>query len=74
MARDLIARMGRWACEVVAGVLAERGGQDDYSIFLALTDLQELNTWITGQRPNPARDGYVQAASRTFSPAKIRTS
>ncbi len=44
----------------VAGVLAERGGQDDYSVFLALPDLQELNTWLTGQRPNPARDGYVQ--------------
>lgn len=44
----------------VAGVLAERGGQDDYSVFLALPDVQELNTWVTGQRPNPARDGYVQ--------------
>jgi putative ABC transport system permease protein len=44
----------------VAGVLAERGGQDDYSVFLALPDLQELNTWVTGQRPNPARDGYTQ--------------
>ena len=44
----------------VAGVLAERGGQDDYSVFLALPDLQELNTWVTGQRPNPARDGYMQ--------------
>jgi len=44
----------------VAGVLAERGGQDDYSVFLALPDLPELNTWVTGQRPNPARDGYMQ--------------
>jgi putative ABC transport system permease protein len=44
----------------VAGVLAERGGQDDYSLFLSLADLQDLNGWVTGQRPNPARDGYMQ--------------
>jgi putative ABC transport system permease protein len=45
----------------VAGVLAERGGQDDYSAFLALPDVEELNTWVTGQRAQPARDGYMQA-------------
>ena len=55
----------------VAGVLAERGGQDDYSVFLALTDLQELNTWITGQRPNPARDGYMQATIVMESPEHV---
>ncbi len=45
----------------VAGVLAERGGQDDYGVFLALPDLEELNTWMTGQRSNRERDGYLQA-------------
>ncbi len=45
----------------VAGVLAERGGQDDYAIFLALPDMDDLNSWISGKRPNPARDGYDQA-------------
>jgi putative ABC transport system permease protein len=45
----------------VAGVLEERGGQDDYSIFLSLKDLQELNTWVTGERSSVERDGYAQA-------------
>jgi putative ABC transport system permease protein len=45
----------------VAGVLAERGGQDDYSVFLALENVDELNAWVTGQRPSHDRDGFVQA-------------
>jgi len=45
----------------VSGVLAERGGQDDYTVFLALNDLEDLNAWMLGQRPNRARDGYSQA-------------
>jgi putative ABC transport system permease protein len=45
----------------VAGVLAERGGQDDYAVFLALPDLEELNVWASGARPNRDRDGYLQA-------------
>lgn len=44
----------------VAGVLAERGGSDDYAVFVALADMDEFNTWTTGQRPNPARNGYSQ--------------
>jgi putative ABC transport system permease protein len=45
----------------VAGVLAERGGQDDYTVFLALPDVDELNAWATGQRPQHDRAGYAQA-------------
>lgn len=45
----------------VAGVLAERGGADDYSIFIALPDLEELNAWAAGQRVNREREGYSQA-------------
>ncbi len=44
----------------VVGVLAERGGQDDYSIFISLPDAQELTAWSTGEKPNWARDGYSQ--------------
>jgi len=42
----------------VTGVLKESGGQDDHTLYLALNDVLELNGWLTGQRPNPARDGY----------------
>jgi putative ABC transport system permease protein len=45
----------------VVGVLAERGGQDDFNLILSLADVENLNAWTTGQRPNPARDGYTQA-------------
>ena len=45
----------------VAGVLAERGGAIDYSIFIALSDLEELNLWATGRRVNREREGYSQA-------------
>lgn len=45
----------------VAGVLKESGGQDDYTLFLPLNDVIELNGWFIGQRPNPGRDGYSEA-------------
>ncbi len=45
----------------VGGVLAEGSGQDDYTIFMALEDVEELNTWYLGQRPNRRKDGYSQA-------------
>lgn len=55
----------------VAGVLAERGGQDDYTVFLALEDLEEINAWLLGQRPNRARDGYTQAVIVMESPEQV---
>jgi putative ABC transport system permease protein len=55
----------------VAGVLAERGSQDDYSVFLALPDLEDLNTWAIGQRPNPARDGYSRATLVMAAPDQV---
>lgn len=45
----------------VTGVLKESGGQDDYSLYLAVNDVLELNGWLLGHRPNPDRDGYQQA-------------
>ncbi len=46
----------------VGGVLEEGYGQDDYRIFLALDDVEDLNAWFNnGQRPNRRKDGYSQA-------------
>ncbi len=45
----------------VTGVLEESGGQDDYTLYLSLSDVLELNNWLTGQRANPGRDGYNRA-------------
>jgi putative ABC transport system permease protein len=45
----------------VAGVLAPRGFDYDYSIFLRLRDVEELNTWATGKQVNRRLSGYGQA-------------
>ncbi len=51
----------------VAGVLEESGGQRDYSLYLAVNDVVELNRWLTGTRSDPARDGYSQALVKVSS-------
>lgn len=55
----------------VSGVLAESGGEDDYTVFLALSDVIELNGWAAGQRPNPGRDGYSQAIVKVASADQV---
>ncbi len=55
----------------VAGVLQESGGQDDYTLFLPLNDVIELNGWFMGQRPNPGRDGYSQALVKVASADQV---
>jgi putative ABC transport system permease protein len=45
----------------VTGALEASGGQNDYTVFLALNDVLELDAWFAGRRPNPGRDGYSQA-------------
>jgi putative ABC transport system permease protein len=45
----------------VAGVLAPRGFEYDYSIFLRLKDVDELNTWATGKQVNRRLEGYTRA-------------
>ncbi len=45
----------------VTGVLEKTGGQRDYTLYLALNDVLELNRWFTGTRLNPGRDGYSRA-------------
>jgi len=45
----------------VAGVLAPRGFDYDYSIIMRLSDVDELNAWATGQQVNHQRSGYPGA-------------
>jgi len=54
----------------VVGVLEEKGGQDDYTIFMSLDDVLELNSWVAGARVNPGRDGYSQAIVKVESADK----
>ena len=57
----------------VTGVLEESGGQDDYTLYLALNDVLELNGWFAGQRPNPGRGGYNQALVKVATPEQVLT-
>ncbi|MEP7356228.1 MAG: FtsX-like permease family protein [Anaerolineales bacterium] len=45
----------------VAGVLAPRGFDYDYGIFLRLSDVDELNTWSSGQQVNRSLAGFSGA-------------
>jgi len=45
----------------VAGVLAPRGFDYDYSIILRLSDADELNVWSTGKQVNRRLSGYSGA-------------
>jgi putative ABC transport system permease protein len=55
----------------VTGVLEESGGQNDYTLYLALNDVLELNGWFTGHRPNPGRDGYDQALVKVATADRV---
>jgi putative ABC transport system permease protein len=46
----------------IAGILTERGGQDDYMLFLSLSEAESLAEWIAGRPLNRAREGYDQAS------------
>jgi putative ABC transport system permease protein len=46
----------------IAGVLTERGGQDDYTLFLPLSEAESLNAWVSGRQINRDREGYEQAS------------
>ena len=52
----------------MTGVLEESGGQRDYTLYLALSDVLELNRWTSGGRLDPDRDGYDQALVKVASP------
>ena len=44
----------------VAGLLEESGGENDFSAFISLEDIEEYNRWFTGERRDP-REGYSEA-------------
>jgi putative ABC transport system permease protein len=54
----------------VTGVLEKSGGRKDYSIFLSLRDINDLNTWLTGRRSNSEREGYYEALVKVDSTAQ----
>jgi putative ABC transport system permease protein len=55
----------------VGGVLEERGGQDDSTLFISLDDAEDLNAWISRERVNRARTGYDQAIVVVDDPGRV---
>jgi putative ABC transport system permease protein len=48
----------------VVGVLEQSGWQHDFSIYMPLRDVLELNTWAQGKRRDPGRQGYAEVIVR----------
>jgi putative ABC transport system permease protein len=44
----------------VAGVLESTGGNQDYSVYVSLKDLEGMLAWAQDERPNWLQDGYSQ--------------
>jgi putative ABC transport system permease protein len=57
----------------ISGVLSERGGQDDYMLFLPLSEAESLNAWTAGRTINRVREGFDQASIIPRSPADSLT-
>ncbi len=55
----------------VAGVIAESGGEADYTFYLPLSDVTAYNEWITGRRINRSKDGFPTAMVKAEDPKKV---
>jgi putative ABC transport system permease protein len=55
----------------VAGVIAESGGEADYTFYLPLSDVTAYNEWMTGRRINRSKDGYPVAIVKVEDPQKV---
>jgi putative ABC transport system permease protein len=55
----------------VGGVLEEGSGQDDYTIFMSLDDVEDLNAWYLGRRSDRRNNGYTQAVVIVDDPEQV---
>ena len=55
----------------VVGVLEQSGGERDYSVYLSLNDMLDLNAWALGQRPNLRSEGYEQVMVKTGTTQQV---
>jgi putative ABC transport system permease protein len=49
----------------VVGVLEQSGWRHDFSVYMPLRDVLDLNTWAQGKRRDPGRQGYTETIVRT---------
>jgi len=55
----------------ISGVLEPAGGNKDYSLYLALNDVLDLNNWASGRRINLNSEGYDQVLVKLDSPQQV---
>jgi putative ABC transport system permease protein len=55
----------------ISGVLAQTGGENDYSLLLSLRDVSELNSWALGKRQNYDREGYEMAIVKAIDSRQV---
>jgi len=48
----------------VVGVLEQSGWRHDFSIYMPLRDVIDINTWAQGKRRDPGRQGYTETIVR----------
>jgi putative ABC transport system permease protein len=53
----------------VAGIIKSSSSEADYSVYMSLAEVEDINGWVMGRRINPDQDGYdtvlVVAEDRT---------
>lgn len=54
----------------VAGILQEKGGEPDWTVYMPMSDVEGFNEWITGTRVNRVRDGYQNVIVRADDPRR----
>lgn len=50
----------------VVGVLSPSGWRHDYTIYMPMRDVIDINTWAQGRRRDPYRQGYTSAIVRAI--------
>jgi putative ABC transport system permease protein len=55
----------------VAGVLKETRGESDWTIYMPLTMVKELNEWTQNRRINYNKDGYSMAVVKVTNPDQV---
>ncbi|MFO7741809.1 MAG: ABC transporter permease [Anaerolineae bacterium] len=48
----------------VVGVLEQSGWRHDFSVYMPLRDVIDVNTWAQGKRRDPGRQGYTETIVR----------
>jgi putative ABC transport system permease protein len=55
----------------ITGILEPSGSNKDYSLYLALNDVMDLNNWASGRRINLNTEGYDQVLVKLESPQQV---